>query len=41
MDNTNVLCDIKNTLKKIDSKLGVIIIGVAVYIWYKNGKNKK
>lgn len=41
MDNTNVLCDIKNTLKKIDSKLGVIIISVAVYIWYKNGKNKK
>lgn len=41
MDNTNALCDIKNTLKKIDSKLGVIIIGVAVYIWYKNGKNKK
>lgn len=41
MDNTNVLCDIKNTLKKIDSKLGVIIIGVTVYIWYKNGKNKK
>lgn len=41
MDNTNVLCDIKNTLKKIDNKLGVIIIGVAVYIWYKNGKNKK
>ena len=41
MDNTNVLCDIKNTLKKIDSKLGIIIIGVAVYIWYKNGKHKK
>lgn len=41
MDNTNVLCDIKNTLKKIDSKLGIIIIGVAVYILYKNGKNKK
>lgn len=41
MDNTNVLYGIKNTLKKIDSKLGVIIIGAAVYIWYKNGKNKK
>ena len=41
MDNTNILCDIKNILKKIDSKLGVAIIGAAVYIWYKNGKNKK
>lgn len=41
MDNTNVLCDIQNILKKIDGKLGAIIIGAAVYIWYKNSKNKK